>query len=88
MGRLRRLRLRRRLLSRLRREVWRLRSGSRLLVEIGHHVRWRRRRLGRMVMVVVVCGVVVMVVVVVRVVGMMGVQVASGPGAGRALAAS
>lgn len=74
MGRLRRLRLRRWLLSGLRREVWRLRSGSRLLVEIGHHVRWRRRRLGRMVMVVVVCGVVVMVVVVVRLRSLRGMQ--------------
>lgn len=72
MGRLWRLRLRRWLLRGLRREVWRLRSRSRLLVEIGHHVRWRRR-LGRVVVVVMVCRVVMMVVVVVRVVGMVGV---------------
>lgn len=72
MGRLWRLRLRRWLLRGLRREVWRLWSRSRLLVEIGHHVR-RRRRLGRVVVVVMVCRVVMMVVVVVRVVGMVGV---------------
>lgn len=88
MGRLRRLGLRRWLLRGLRREVWRLRSRSWLLVEIGHHVRRRRRRLGRVVMVVMMCRVVVVVVVVMRVVGMVGVQMTSGPRTGRALAAS